>query len=98
MDRIYNKTCVICGKDFTAHKNVAKYCEDCKDKAYDEVKKKSFEKNREIYMEHKRMKRATQKEEKKNGNHAERMKPLLEMNKKARAAHMSYGQYVAKYG
>lgn len=98
MDRIYQKTCKICGKQFEANKNVTKYCPDCKESAYAEVKRQSFEKNREIYMEHKRIKRAAQKEEKKKGTHAERIKPLLEMNERARAAHMSYGQYVAKYG
>lgn len=80
LEKTYEKTCAVCGKNFTATKNVTKYCDD------------------EKYMKAKRERRLLKSEEQKRIEKSERMRPLREINEKARAAHMSYGQYVAKFG
>lgn len=78
------KTCEMCGKEFTAKSNSAKYCcNECRKEA-------NRTRNLQIYHEHKGGGRP------KNPPKVRRKSRIDEINAKARAAGMTYGQYVAE--
>lgn len=75
-------TCEICGAQCVGHVN-ARYCPECRGEVIRSTRKESLAKSRA----------------KRKAKAAEAAKPTLgQIAARAREAHMSYGQYVAKYG
>ena len=77
------KKCTICGTQFTSAKsNVQKYCST---ECAAEAARIRNEENKRLYAERKR--------------HAgEKNKSLVDIDRRAKAEGLTYGQYVAKYG
>ncbi len=81
MERV--RKCVICGNIFVGRPNKKYCCSECRRKAQTEKKAKECKKPKEI---------ETKKPKRKLGSLS-----LEQINKRARAEGLTYGQYVAKY-
>lgn len=81
----YDKVCKRCGKFFVARGSTALFCDDCKHIAHVERCRKTNA-------------AARQRKKSERLNPPKEILPVTEIAMKARAAGMTYGQYVAKYG
>lgn len=80
----FNKTCQVCGNAFIAQSGSARYCLDCR---YKTIRERDNQKQRERrHYEAAGRKKVTP------------VHSVQEISEKARAAGMTYGQYVARYG
>lgn len=80
-------TCEICGKECEGHFN-SRYCPECRGEVIRSTHKESL------------AKRLAKRRAKRQAKASEGTKPMTlgQIAAKARSLHMSYGQYVAKYG
>lgn len=82
--------CKVCGKPFTACANSAKYCPNCKE----EKRKADYLIANQKRNEARRKMRAAKKRE----SARPKGPTLAEIAEKAKELHMTYGEYVARFG